>query len=196
MEAKIDPDDTIRVFTRPLVIEDLRQRDEQTREDRADRYLEVRQQGFIPNYHFADASAECVFLYRDGHFIATVMTTQAVNEGILKFVAERNNIEKTDYCNLRALLKLLVSQGIFSQDCFEASKQIYGSFRNDVHHMSLKVATIDFQELAKKNIQNLSVIEREIWAAYPDADGKLVPLQPKYWDKNPDGTVELSLRWS
>ena len=36
MKAKIDPEDTIRVLTRPLVIEDLRQRDEQTREDRAD----------------------------------------------------------------------------------------------------------------------------------------------------------------
>ena len=195
MKAKIDPEDTIRVLTRPLVIEDLRQRDEQTREDRADRYLEVHQQGFIPNQHFAPASAECHYLYRDGHFIATVMTTQAVNEGILKFVAERNNIQKTDYCNLRALLKLLVSQGIFSRDCFEASKQIYESFRNDVHHMNPKVATLDFQELAKKNIQNLPVIEREIWAAYHDDKG-LVPLQPKYWDKNPDGTVTISLRWS
>ena len=195
MKAKIDPEDTIRVLTRPLVIEDLRQRDEQTREDRADRYLEVHQQGFIPNQHFAPASAECLYLYRDEHFIATVMTTQAVNEGILKFVAERNNIQQTGYCNLRALLKLLVSQGIFSRGCFEASKQIYESFRNDVHHMNPKVATIDFQELAKKNIQNLSVIEREIWDAY-HGDKGLVPCQPKYWDKNPDGTVTISLRWS
>ena len=192
MKAKIDPEDTIRVLTRPLVIEDLRQRDEQTREDRADRYLEVHQQGLIPNQHFAPASAECLYLYRDGHFIATVMTTQAVNEGILKFVAERNNISYKDYLDL---LTIFVSQGIFSQDCFDASKQIYGSFRNDVHHMNPKVATIDFQELAKKNIQNLSVIEREIWAAYHDDKG-LVPLQPKYWEKNPDGTVTISLRWS
>ena len=196
MKAKIDPEDTIRALTRPSVIKALRESDEQTREDRADRYLEVNQQAFISNQPFADASAECLYLYRDGHFIATVMTTQAVNEGILKFVAERNNIQKTDYCNLRALLKLLVSQDIFPRDCFEASKQIYKSFRNDVHHMSSKVATINFQELAKKNIQNLSVIEREIWAAYPNADGKLFPLQPKYWDIDPDGTVELSLRWS
>ena len=174
------------------MIEDLRQRDEQTREDRADRYLEVHQQGLIPNQHFAPASAECLYLYRDGHFIATVMTTQAVNEGILKFVAERNNISYKDYLDL---LTIFVSQGIFSQDCFDASKQIYGSFRNDVHHMNPKVATIDFQELAKKNIQNLSVIEREIWAAYHDDKG-LVPLQPKYWEKNPDGTVTISLRWS
>ena len=192
MKAKVDPEDTIQVFTRPLVIEELRQSDEQTREDRADRYLEVNQQGFIPNQHFAPASAECLFLYRDGYFIATVMTTQAVNEGILKFVAERNSI---DYKNIDDLLVTLLDNGIFSKDCFEASKQICKSFRNDVHHMNPKVATIDFQELAKKNIHNLSVIEREIWAAYHSENG-LVPLQPKYWDENPDGTVTISLRWS
>ena len=194
MKAKIDSEETIQVLTRPLVIEDLRQRDEQTREDRADRYLEVNQQGVIPNHYFAPASAECLFLYRDGHFIATVMTTQAVNEGILKFVAERNRI---DYENMTRddLLTTVLSNGIFSKDCFEASKQIYDSFRNDVHHMNPKVATINFYELAKKNIQNLSVIEREIWAAYHSEEG-LVPLQPKYWDKNPDGTATISLRWS
>ena len=147
------------------MIKALQESDEQTREDRADRYLEVNQQGFIPNHYFAPASAECLFLYRDGHFIATVMTTQAVNEGILKFVAERNSI---DYENIRRedLLATLLSEGIFSKDCFEASKQIWDSFRNDVHHMNLPVATIDFQDLAKKNIHNLAVIEREIWGAY------------------------------
>lgn len=195
MKDTINPEETLRTLSRPLVIKALRESDEQTREDRADRYLEVNQQGFIPNHYFAPASAECLFLFRDGHFIATVMTTQAVNEGILKFVAEQNNIQKRDYCNLCALLKLLVSRGIFSRDCFEASKQIYKSFRNDVHHMNPKVAMIDFQELAKKNIHNLAVIEREIWGAYHE-DKRLVPLQPKYWDIKPDGTVELSLRWS
>ena len=194
MKAKIDPEDTIRALTRPSVIKALRESDEQTREDRADRYLEVNQQAFISNQPFAPASAECLYLYRDGHFIATVMTTQAVNEGILKFVADRNSI---DYENIRRedLLATLLSEGIFSKDCFEASKQIWDSFRNDVHHMNPPVATIDFQDLAKKNIHNLAIIEREIWGAYHSDEG-LVPLQRKYWDKNPDGTVTISLRWS
>ena len=64
MNEKIDSQGTMRVLTRPLVIEDLRQSDEQSREDRADRYLEVNQQGFIPIQHFAPASAECLCLYR------------------------------------------------------------------------------------------------------------------------------------
>lgn len=194
MKDTINPEETIRALTLPLVIKALRESDEQTREDRADRYLEVNQQGFIPNYYFADASAECLFLYRDGHFIATVMTTQAVNEGIIKFVAERNNI-KHDNMNHSELLKTLKDKSIISQDCFEASDQIRGSFRNDVHHMNAPVAKINFPELAKKNIHNLAVIEREIWAAYHGDEG-LVPLQPKYWDIKPDGTATISLRWS
>ena len=194
MKDTINPEETLRALSRPLVIKALRESDEQTREDRADRYLEVNQQGFIPNHYFAPASAECLFLYRDGYFIATVMTTQAVNEGILKFVADRNSI---DYENIRRedLLATLLSEGIFSKDCFEAFKQILNSFRNDVHHMNPPVATIDFQDLAKKNIHNLAIIEREIWGAYHSDEG-LVPLQRKYWDETPDGTVIISLRWS
>lgn len=73
-------------------LELLRQRDEFSREQRVRRYLEVKRQGIIPNHYFAPASTECIELYRDGHFIATVMATQAVNEGILKLVAERNRL--------------------------------------------------------------------------------------------------------
>ena len=47
--------------------------------------LKIDRQRIIGDHHFARASTECIDLYRDGHFISTVMTTQAVNEGILKF---------------------------------------------------------------------------------------------------------------
>lgn len=180
-------------FRRRGLIDQFKQMDEQTREARVERNLEVDRQRLIRSDYFAEASTECIDLYTHGFFIATVMTTQAVNEGILKFVAERNNIQKVDYCSLRALLKLLISQGIFSRDCFEASKQIYESFRNDVHHMNPPVAQINFPELAKKNIHNLAAIEREIWAT-SFKDGKMIPIQPKYWDINPDGTITVNLR--
>ena len=179
-------------FQRIQLIEDFTQIDDQIREDRVNRYLEVDRQGIIGGHYFAHASTECIHLYRDGHFIATVMATQAVNEGILKFVADRNNIK---YGNMTRsdLLKTLMSEGIFSQNCFMASKQILGSFRNDVHHMNPKIAQIDFPKLAKENIQNLAVVECEIF----DLDineGKIVPKQPKYWDISSDGTVPVYLR--
>ena len=83
------------------LIEHLRDMDEHTRENRANRQLEVDSPWAIPIHHFSDASRECLNLYRDGHFTATVMVTQAVNEGILKLVAERKEIR---YKNLRLCL--------------------------------------------------------------------------------------------
>ena len=138
-----------REIQRIELIRQFSQIDEYTREERVDRYLEVNRQRIIGSHHFARASTECIDLYRDGHFIATVMATQAVNEGITKFVAERNNINYENM-TLSDLLTNLASQSIFSQDCFEASDQIRRSFRNDVHHMNPPVAKINFPELAKK----------------------------------------------
>ena len=192
MKVTMSEEEVRREMDRFQLIQDFAQIDEQTREARVDRYLEIDRQRIIGNYHFSRASTECIDLYRDGHFISTVMATQAVNEGILKFVADRNSI---DYENITRedLLTTLLSKGIFSKDCFEASKQIMKSFRNDVHHMNPPVAKIDFPSLAKKNIHNLAMIEREIWDTNIN-DGKLDPIQPKYWDINPDGTMPIYLR--
>lgn len=174
------------------LIDEFAQIDEITRHERVERYLEIDRQRIIGLHHFAHASTECINLYRDGHYIATVMTTQAVNEGIIKFVSKRNNIQ-FENMNLSDLLQTLKSDGIFSQKCFEASDQLRKSYRNDVHHMNPIVAQINFSELAQKNIQNLTVVEREIWATNFN-DGKIVPIQPKYWDINLDGTVPIYLR--
>ena len=175
-----------------MLMDQFSQIDEHTREARVERNLEVDRQRLIGSYHFSRASTECIDLYTHGFFIATVMTTQAVNEGIIKFVAERNNIQ---YENITVsdILQTLKSQGIISQDCSRASEEIRRSYRNDVHHMNPPVAEIDFPELAKKNIHNLAVIEREIWDTN-FKEGKMIPIQPKYWDINPDGTITVNLR--
>ena len=186
----MDKKKALREAMRFQLIQEFAQIDELTREERVDRYLEIDRQKIIGEHHFARASTECINLYRDGHFISTVMTTQAVNEGILKFVADRNNIQNMPRDDL---LTTLLSKGIFSKNYYDASKQIMKSFRNDVHHMNSPVTTIDFPKLAKKNIQNLAVIERELWSA-AIIGGKLRPFQPKYWDINPDGTVPIHSR--
>ena len=192
MKTTMSKEEVERAMMRFQLIQDFTQIDEQTREARVDRYLEVDRQRIIGNYHFSRASTECIELYRDGHFISTVMTTQAVNEGIMRFVANRNSI-KHDNIKLIDLLESLKCKSIISQTCFEVSKQIWRSYRNDVHHMKPTVAKIPFPSLAKKNIHNLAVVEREIWATNFD-EGKLVPIQPKYWDIKPDGTVPIYLR--
>ena len=192
MKITEDRQDTNQEIERVELIRQFAAIDEHSREARVDRYLKVNSRRVIGSQYFARASTECIALYSDGHYIATVMMTQAVNEGILKFVAQRNGI---NYENMTRenLLATLLSEGIISKDCYEASKQILKSFRNDVHHMNPRVATIWFTDLAKENIQNLALIEHEIWATN-FKDGELIPIQPKYWDINPDGTMPIYLR--
>lgn len=171
--------------------EGLRSALEQTIDQRINRYLEIEHQGIIGNHHFADASSECINLYRDGYFISGVMVSQAVNEGIVKFVAERNGIkEKKEHSEL---MKDFTQKEIMSSECTEASERIWRSFRNDVHHMNPKVAFIPFQKLAKRNLQDLAIIEKEIFGVN-FKDGKLVPHHPQYWDVQKDGTVPVFLR--
>ena len=163
---------------------------EQTVDQRVERYLEIDHQGIVGSHYFAKASSECIDLYRDGYYISAVMVSQAVNEGILKFIAESNGIEKKAY---DVLLDEFMQKSIMTSGCVQASKEILGSFRNDVHHMNPKVAKIPFQQLARKNLKNLATIEKEIFGTDFN-NGELVPHHPKYWDIQKGGTVPVFLR--
>lgn len=178
-------------FVRRVEIENtLRQIFEQTLHERIERYLEIDHHGIIGNHYFASASSECIDLYRDGYFIAVVMVTQAVNEGILKLVADRNKVSAKNHSEL---MKELIEKNIISKKCVEASERIWNSFRNDIHHMNPTVTRIPFRDLAKQNIQDIATIEKDIFEVSFD-NGKLVPKQPQYWDVQKDGTVPIFLR--
>jgi uncharacterized protein YutE (UPF0331/DUF86 family) len=178
---------------RRMVADDLRAKCEAILEQRVDRYMEIPHQPVTPNHHFAAASTQCIELYTDGYFISTVMVTQAVAEGIRKLVAERNGIKPDMQGD--AVVRELLKAGLITQACAEAFDRIYGGFRNDVHHMNPKVSKIDFRALAKRNIQDLAVIEREIFACKITNEA-FVPVNPKYWDIGPDGTMPVFLRCS
>ncbi len=96
---------------------DLRQEFEGSLDDGVARYLEIDHQSIIGNHHFAAASLECIHLYRDGHFISTVMVTQAINEAILRFIAERNNIPLVTRPDRPKLNSLLEDLGQMAADC-------------------------------------------------------------------------------
>jgi len=166
-------------------------------EEKIDRYLEIEHQGIIGGHYFAPASSECIYLYRDGYFIGAVMMSHAINEGIIKFVAERNNIErhKSDGTTktIAEVIDELKEKDIISNVCADASMGIWRSFRADIHHMNPTVATIDFQKLAKKNLKRLSTIEKEIFG-FKNNKGTIVPNQPKYWDIKSNGTAPVFLR--
>ena len=172
----------------------------QTIEIRVERYLEVEHQGVIPNHHFAAASSECINLYRDGYLLSAVMVSQSVTEGIWKFVLERNQIQPKKLkagvgkkMERPAVAAVLVKQKIISTECAEAFVRIWLSFRNDVHHMNPKVSTVPFRELARQNMVDLAAIEREIFS-FTFSNGNLVPVQPRYWNLQADGTTSAFLR--
>lgn len=170
----------------------LRAELETTLDERIDRYLAVNHQNIIAGHHFAVASAECLSLYRDGYFLSTVMASQAVTEGIFRFVLECNG-RASEAGDRPTISERLVADKLLSQASADAFVRIWRSFRNDVHHMNPKVATIPFVDLAKRNIDDLATIEREVFA-YRITNGRLSPVQPRYWDVQSDGTVPAFLR--
>lgn len=179
-----------------MVKQNLQSELEATIDQRVERYMEIDHQGIISGHHFAAASSECINLYRDGYYISAVMVSQAVNEGIVRFIAERNDIDihlnnnRGETKNISTLIDEFEGKNIISHSCAEASRYIYKSFRNDVHHMNPTVATIPFQQLAKRNLQCLATVEKELFGM--DKDGKCT--QPKYWDIGKDGTAPAFLR--
>ena len=160
-------------------------------EEKIDRYLEIEHQGIIGGHYFAPASSECIYLYRDGYFIGAVMMSHSINEGIIKFVAERNDIERNKLDgttrSLAEIIDELKEKSIISNRLSDASIGIWKSFRADIHHMNPTVAKIDFQKLAQKNLKRLATIEKEIFG-FKNNKGAIVPTQPKYWDIRSDGT--------
>ena len=166
-------------------------------DEKIDRYLEIEHQGIIGGHFFAPASSECIYLYRDGYFIGAVMMSHAINEGIIKFVAERNGIQKNitegTTKTVEELINELREKKIISTGCGDSSMQIWRSYRNDIHHMNPTVANIDFKKLAQQNLKYLSTIEKEIFD-YKNNNGAIAPTQPKYWDIQNDGTAPVFLR--
>jgi len=166
-------------------------------EEKINRYLEIEHQGIIGGHYFANASSECIYLYRDGYFIAAVMMSHAINEGIIKFVTERNRLNRLkvdgDTKTIEELIGELKEKNIISENCANASTKIWKSFRSDIHHMNPTVKKIPFQKLSQQNLKNLSIIEREVFG-YDIKDGAIVPNQPKYWDIKADGTANVFLR--
>lgn len=178
-------------FRREDLKRGMRETLDQTIEARVDRYLELAHQGIIPNHHFAGASSECIDLYRDGYLLSAVMVSQSVADGIWRFVLERNQTEPNR--DRPAVAAVLVQRGILSAECAEAFARIWCSFRNDVHHMNPSVTAVPIREIARRNLIDLAVVEREIFAV-KFANGKIVPVQSRYWDLQADGTTSVFLR--
>lgn len=61
------------LVARKAMTEDgIKQEFEQTLSSRVERYLKIKPHGIIPFTEFAPVSAECAFLFRDGHFYGAI----------------------------------------------------------------------------------------------------------------------------
>jgi hypothetical protein len=174
---------------RELLRQTLRSTFEQTLDERIDRYLSVNHQWLTGEHHFADASSEAIYLYRDGYYTSCIMVTQSVAEAIVRFIAERNGVPQQQGDTKQSLAHRMQLSNIVSQDLLDAFVRIQCSFRNDFHHMNPTVATVDLAPVAERNITDLATIEREIFECNCGPDGTVIPKNPLYWDISDDGTV-------
>jgi len=194
MAKNMDPSEMMK---RKRVKESIESHCQSLIDEKIDRYLEIEHQGIIGGHYFAAASSECIYLYRDGYFIGAVMMSHAINEGIMKFVAQRNDIARTAADGTTKTIENIISELreriIITNVCADASLGIWKSYRNAIHHMNPTVAKIDFRTLAQNNLKLLSTIEREIFD-FKINNGAIVPTQPKYWDIKGGGTAQIFLR--
>ncbi len=179
---------------REYVANILRMEFEQMLEGRIDRYLSIDHQPVIADHHFSRGSAECINLFRDGYFTACICLTQSVAEGIVKFLQEKNGVSQVKKESKEALAARMHDAGIVSAHFVDALRRIYRSFRDDFHHMNPKVAEIELEPLASRNIIDLATIEREIFAFSMTGEGRVRPGQPRYWDVDPNGFVPAYVR--
>lgn len=109
-----------------MVKNDLRKVFEMSLDDRVNRYLEINNSGIIANTPFAEASSECIEVYRDGFYIVTVMMRHAINEGIVRYATERNGLKKNS--GFQVWLDTMLKKKIVTTKFGEASRKIWHSY--------------------------------------------------------------------
>ena len=161
--------------------------------ERIKRHLEIDYAKFTCPLHLTNPIAECIETYRSGLFIACTMMTQSINDGILQFVIERNNIKRECKESLLTTNDKLNRKNLLTYMAVEASKAIYGSYRNAIHHMRPDITAIrDWHELAKKNLRNLAIVESCVFG-FAEVDGGMRLDFPQHWDNVGENQIQV---WS
>ncbi len=178
-----DPRNPRRVNTAEQDEEFLRQRFEDTLGDRVRRRQSAPVHAAIPAEWFAPATRECRDLYVDGHFYGAICLSQAVAEGISKFLTLRNGHRDPGHQNPRNAM--LRKRGALSPEAYRAFKIIEGGDRNDYHHLNATLET-DFEKLevrAAECVRSLYQIQVEVFAFSVGEGGTMIPANPNYWPR-------------
>ena len=168
------------LIQRKQVEDSIRQEFEGTLADRVARYLEVKPHQTVPYTHFSTISAECSFLFRDGHYYGCIALTQAVAEALVRFLCTKNSFKpvKRFEKNVEKL-----STRTFISDKVKVSLLKIWERRDDYHHLNTSIEN-DRQtqeEMAREKTRLLVDIEREVFR-FTWVDGKLNPENQRYWN--------------
>lgn len=164
--------------------------------ERIKRYLEVDHNSVIGSQYFSAFSLECFQTYHAGLFRACVMLTQSVCEGLIRFVAMRNQIQIKKREKALSVLKKVTCRELITDEAEAAAKAILKeNSRNELHHMNSEISIIeDWHQHAKQHLRNLSTIEYWIFG-YRAKDGVLYPYYPQHWDRGDnENTIRVDLR--
>ena len=188
----MDKKEVLTAINRRQLEDNLKQDFLATLDERISRYQELDFIKVTPNAHFASVSAECIRLYRDGHFLACIALCQAVAEAIVRLMCERSKFSSisNDYeKNVENLHKRKIQP-----DCSELFKEIWKG-RNDYHHLNPEIPTErnKLQDIAKSKIVTLHKIELKVFE-FAIKDGAMLLKYPKYWEIK-DGRINAFLRF-
>ncbi len=163
--------------------------------DRQNRAARTSVHGMIPNEFFTAASSECRDVFIDGHYYACISLSQAVAEGLSKFLGTFHQVGAKK--NPTERVQRLHSKGVVTERTLKAFECIWGTDRNTFHHLNPNI-TADHHALelrAEECVKALFVIESEIFAV-DFVDGKVSPKYPEYWPRTEAEHMKVFLRLS
>jgi len=162
--------------------------------ERVDRYLRAQHHGIVADTPFAPASAECIDLFRDGHFYGAISLSQAVGEALVRHMCRSNHWKPAE--NFEENVRTL-KQRDFIDDAIEAELLRLWEKRDDYHHLNPSVARDkqSLEHLALTKIRALGEIERFVFAWSPsETPGAIRLLRPQYWPDRKENRVGVFLR--
>jgi len=190
----MDQESTTTEVERARLVSELAEECRAFAPERIGRYIRARHHGIVADTPFAPASAECIELFRDGHFYGAISLSQAVGEALVRHMCRSNQWRPAE--NFEENIRKLRERD-FIDAAIESELLRLWEKRDDYHHLNPTVARdrATLEELALTKIRALGEVERFVFAWAPsETPGAIRLLRPQYWPDKKDGRVGVFLR--
>jgi hypothetical protein len=166
-----------------------------TLDERATKAPSIQSMSPAPHGPFAAASAECLGLFRDGHFYGCIALTQAIIEAVIHHAWQtKMKRKRTKAGSYNSYLIDLCSLGVVTTE-LKTRLDLLWIERSNSHHLNPGVETArnKLEAIALKNLQMLVELRGKFFG-YSFDEGRIVPDQPEYWPEQEPGNVPISMR--